>query len=60
MGVAETRTGFRELFIDELADVRGGEPLAVTNDPLKDLLCRFHHTTLACGEETGPCAPSGC
>ncbi len=51
----------RELFIDELAEIRGGDPgIAIDSDPLKDVLCRYHYTTLACGEEYGPCAPSGC
>lgn len=50
---------FRELFIDELAEIRGGDP-EISRDPLRDLLCAHHYTTLACGEETGPCAPTGC
>jgi hypothetical protein len=53
--MAEKAT-FRELFIDELADIRGGEPVCcISMDP-----CKYHYTTLACGEEYGPCAPSGC
>ena len=52
--------GFRELFIDELAEVRGGEPGIVSSDPLQKLICSLQSTTMACGEETGPCAPSGC
>jgi hypothetical protein len=56
----DERSGrFRELFIDELAEIRGGDPDIVSVD-LRELLCRHHYTTLACGEETGPCAPSGC
>ena len=52
--------GFRELFIDELAEVRGGEPGIISSDPLRRLICALHNTTMACGEESGPCAPSGC
>lgn len=50
---------FRELFIHELAEVTAGGP-EVSGRPLEDLICRFFHTTMACGEESGPCAPSGC
>ena len=55
-----TPAGFRELFIDELAEVRGGEPGIVSWDPLQRLICSLNNTTMACGEESGPCAPSGC
>ncbi|MDQ3915316.1 MAG: hypothetical protein M3323_08315 [Actinomycetota bacterium] len=54
------RKWFRELFIEELAEITGGDPDIVSVRPLKDYLCAHHYTTLACGEETGPCAPSGC
>lgn len=57
----ELGTEFRELLVEELAEIRGGDPeIGITTDPLKDLLCAFHNTTMACGEESGPCAPSGC
>lgn len=55
-----TPRGFRELFIDELAEVRGGDPGLVSGDPLQTALCALYMTTMACGEETGPCAPTGC
>jgi hypothetical protein len=46
----------RELFVDELVEVQGGERL-------EDLIgfdkCQHWHTTMACGEEGPPC-PSGC
>lgn len=52
--------GYRELFVEELAEVRGGDPEIFSGDPLQRALCALHNTTMACGEETGPCAPSGC
>jgi hypothetical protein len=58
--MGEGRTAFRELFIDELAEIRGGDPDIAGLRPLDELICMFHNTTMACGEETGPCAPSGC
>lgn len=47
----------RELFIEELMQVQGGEPL----DALKPELgiCQHWYSTMACGEEGPPC-PSGC
>ena len=57
--MSEVRAKIRELFVEELAEVRGGDP-SVQGRPLEDVLCRFVYTTLACGEETGPCAPTGC
>lgn len=58
--MVEKPKGFRELFIDELAEVRGGDPDIVSCDPLQANLCALFATTMACGEESGPCAPSGC
>jgi hypothetical protein len=51
---------FRELFIHELAEIRGGDPEIASGRPLWDLICGQVYTTMACGEETGPCAPTGC
>ncbi len=58
--MGDERGTFRELFIDELAEIRGGDPEIVSGPGLRELLCAQHYTTLACGEEYGPCAPSGC
>ena len=49
----------RELFIHELAEIRGGDP-NVSGRPIWDYVCAHVYTTLACGEEYGPCAPTGC
>ncbi len=57
--MGEKPKGFRELFIDELAEVRGGDHLPFSLDPQLGI-CSLFYTTMACGEETGPCAPSGC
>lgn len=57
-----TITKFRELFIDELAEVQGGGPLEDLGFELGDPqlgICRQWMTTMACGEEGPPC-PSGC
>ena len=50
----------RELFIHELAEVRGGDPEIVNTGPLWSVICSQVYSTMACGEEYGPCAPSGC
>ncbi len=49
---------FRELFVEELAEVRGGEPDIALLDPLKPNLCA-HYTTMARGEEKATARPSG-
>ncbi|MDQ3957362.1 MAG: hypothetical protein M3273_03470 [Actinomycetota bacterium] len=51
---------FRRLFIEELAEIRGGNPELADMRPLEEIICGQMYTTLACGEESGPCAPSGC
>lgn len=58
--MGDKRQVIRELFVEELAEVRGGDPATFSGDPLQRLLCSLHNTTMACGEETGPCAPTGC
>ena len=54
------REKVRELFIHELAEVRGGDPEIVSGGPVWDYLCGQVYSTMACGEEVGPCAPTGC
>ena len=50
----------RELFVEELAQVQGGNPLdAVTPSDPELGICHFLLTTQACGEEGPPC-PSSC
>jgi hypothetical protein len=50
----------RELFIHELAEVRGGDPEIVSAGPVWSVICSQVYSTMACGEEYGPCAPTGC
>lgn len=50
----------RELFIHELAEVRGGDPEITPKGPVWDYVCGQVYSTMACGEEYGPCASSGC
>lgn len=49
----------RELFVEELAEIKGGGPEDLVNPSPELGVCQHWLTTQACGEEGPPC-PSDC